>query len=82
METNALWRRVIKAKCGNIWGGWCMKNVTTPYRVSLWRNIRSGWLIFSKLLVYDVGDGTRVKFWKRVVWGLYFPRGLSRALLS
>ena len=82
METNALWRRVIEAKYGNIWGGWCTKNVTTPYGVSLWRNIRSGWLIFSKLLVYDVGDGTRVKFWKHVVRGLYFPRGLSRALLS
>ena len=30
-----------------------------------------GWL-FPKLLPYDVGDETRVKFWKHVVvWGLY-----------
>ena len=28
--------------------------------------VRSGWLTFSKLLQYDVGDGTRVKFWKHV----------------
>ena len=69
METDALWRRVIEAKYGNIWGGWCMKKVTSPYGVSLWRYIRSGWLNFSKLLVYDVGDGTRVNFWKHVWCG-------------
>ena len=68
-EIEALWRRVIEAKYGNIWGGWCTKKVTTPYGVSLWRYIRSGWLNFSKLLVYDVGDGTRVKFWKHVWCG-------------
>ena len=43
-----------------------MKKVTSSYGVSLWRYIQSGWLNFSKLLVYDVGDGTRVKFWKHV----------------
>ena len=43
--------------------------VTSSYGVSLWRFIRSGWVNFSKLLVYDVGDGTRVKFWKHVWCG-------------
>ena len=43
--------------------------MTSPYGVSLWRYIRSGWLNFSKLLVYDVGDGTRVNFWKHVWCG-------------
>ena len=66
METDALYMRVIEAKYGNIWGGWYTKKVTSPYGVSLWRYIRSGWLNFSKLLVYDVGDGTKVKFWKHV----------------
>ena len=33
------------------------------------RDIRSGWLNFSKFLVSDVGDGTRVKFWKHVWCG-------------
>ena len=70
METDALWRRVIEAKYGNIWGGWCTKKVTSPYGVSLWRYIRSGWLNFSELLVYEM------------VWGLYSPRGFSRAVLS
>ena len=66
METDALWRRVIEAKYGNNWDGWCTKKVTSPYGVSLWRLIRGGWLNFSKLLVYDVGDGTIVKFWKHM----------------
>ena len=50
LETDELWRRVIEAKYGNIWGGWCTKKVTSAYGVSLWRFIRSGWLNFSKLL--------------------------------
>jgi len=66
---HALWRRVIEAKYGNVWGCWCTKNVTSAYSDSLQRFIRSGWLNFSKLLQYDVGDGTKVKFWKPVWCG-------------
>ena len=69
METEALWRRVIEVKYGNDWGGWCTKKVTSAYGVSLWRHIRSGWMSFSKHLLYDVGEGTRVKFWKHVWCG-------------
>ena len=69
-------------KYGNAWGGWCTKKVTSAYGVSLWRFIRSGWLNFSKLILYDVGNGTRVKFWKQyVVWRSYSPRGFSGTLL-
>ena len=59
IETDALWRRVIEVKYGNDWGGWCSKKVSNVYGVNLWRYIRSGWLNFSKLLLYDVGDGGR-----------------------
>ena len=86
LETDALWRRVIEAKYENVWGGWFTKKVPSPYGVSLWMFIRSRWLNFSKLLWYDVGDGTRVKFWKHVWCGdcslkEAFPEhyGLSRA---
>ena len=51
-------------KYGNVWGGWCMKKATSAYGV-----VRSGWLNFSKLLRYDVGNGTRVKLWKHVWCG-------------
>ena len=61
METDAIWRRVIEAMYGNEW--WLVqKTVSSTYGVSLWKIIRSGWLNFSKLLRYDVGDGTRVNF--------------------
>ena len=61
LETDALWGRVIETKYGNVWG-WSTKKVTSVYGVSLWRFIRNGRLNFSKLLQYNVDDGTRVKF--------------------
>ena len=33
-------RRVIEAKYGSDWGGWCSKMVLGPYGVGLWKNIR------------------------------------------
>ncbi|XP_065628619.1 uncharacterized protein LOC136067152 [Quercus suber] len=65
-KNDALWRRVIEAKYGNEWGGWCTKSVSGAYGVSLWKFIRRGWLYFSKFLWYDVGDGSCVKFWDDV----------------
>uniref|UniRef100_A0A7N2R337 Uncharacterized protein n=1 Tax=Quercus lobata TaxID=97700 RepID=A0A7N2R337_QUELO len=56
LENDALWRRVIGAKYGNEWGGWCTKSVSRAFGVCLWKFIRSGWLKFSKFLRYDVGD--------------------------
>ena len=35
LDIDALWRRVIEAKCGDDWGGWCTKKVTSAYGVSL-----------------------------------------------
>ena len=69
LETDVLWKRVREAKYGNVWGVSCTKKVTSAYGVSLWRFIKSGWLNFSKLLRYDIGDGTKVKFWKHVWCG-------------
>ena len=43
--------------------------MTNAYGVNLWRHIKSGWMSFSKLHLYDVRDGTRVKFWKHVWCG-------------
>ena len=36
------------------------------YGVCLWKFIWSGWWNFSKFIRYEVGDGTRVKFWDDV----------------
>jgi len=45
-------------------GGWCTKDVSNPYGVSLWKLIRRGRLAFSKFIWFDVGDGTRVNLWQ------------------
>ena len=66
LENDALWRRVIGAKYGNGWGGWCTKSMSGTYAICLWKFIRSGWWNFSKFIRYEVGDGTRVKFWDNV----------------
>ena len=64
MEENALWRQVIELKYGCAWGGWFTKVVTGPYGVGLWKNISQGWPSFSRHILYDIGDGSRVKFWQ------------------
>ena len=51
-------------KYGCEWGDWCTSSVSGPYGVSLWKNIRRGWLSLSLYILYDVGDGLRVKFWQ------------------
>jgi hypothetical protein len=62
-EREAWWRVVVEAKYGSMWGGWC----TYPHRgasgVSLWKNIRSGWEIFSSHSKLVVGEGNWVRFW-------------------
>ena len=64
MERAALWRQVIEVKYGNEWGGWCTRPVNGPYGVRLWKYISRGWPSFSRHILYDIGDGSRVKFWQ------------------
>ena len=62
IEKDALWRQVIEMKYGSVWGGWCTSSVNGPYGVGLWKNISQGWPSFSSHILYDIGDGCRVKF--------------------
>ena len=41
----------------------CTRPVNGPYGVGLWKNISQGWPSFSRCILYDIGDGSRVKFW-------------------
>ena len=52
IERNALWRRVIEAKYGNGYGGWCTKLVSGTYGVGMWKSIRSGCLAWDKRTCY------------------------------
>ena len=63
MERAALWRQVIAVKYGRGWGRWCTRPTNVPYGVGLWKNISRRWPSFSRHILYDIGDGSRVKFW-------------------
>jgi hypothetical protein len=62
-DHEALWRQVVDAKYGSMWGGWCSKEVRGTYGVSLWKNIRKEWGSFSMHLCWKVGNGIRIRFW-------------------
>ena len=64
IEEDALWRQVIEMKYDCVWGGWYTRAVIGPYGVGLWKNISQGWPSFSHHILYDIGDGSRVKFWQ------------------
>ena len=64
MARAALWRQVIGGKYGCEWGGWCTRPVNGPYGVGLWKYISRGWPSFSRHILYDIRDGSRVKFWQ------------------
>ena len=44
-------------------GDWCSNSIPGSYKVSLWKTISSGWSTFSRYIQFQIGDGTRVKFW-------------------
>ena len=53
----------------NIQSGWCTKEVTAAYDVSLWRAIRQGQPAFSKSIIFKVGNGSRIKLWHHLWCG-------------
>ena len=61
-ENEILWYKIIKAKYEDHDGGWCLKEVSGPYGVGLWKHIRRGWDIFAKGLQFEVGWGRKSLF--------------------
>ena len=52
---------------GEIWicMGWLVYwSSFGPYGVGLWKNISGEWPSFSCYILYDIGDGLRVKSWQ------------------
>jgi hypothetical protein len=62
-EEDAFWRLLICSKYGNSHGGWITREVSGPHGVSLWKTIRKEWGNFVKYVNFEVGDGTKIKFW-------------------
>ena len=50
-------------------GGWSSKLGRGVHGYGLWRSIRKGWEVFSKLIRFEIGVGDRVKFWTDQWWG-------------
>jgi hypothetical protein len=63
MEKDAWWRVAVDSKFGSLWGGWCSREFAGTFGVGLWKYIRKGWETFSRFLRYEVGDGSRTRFW-------------------
>ena len=63
VERESLWKLVISRKFGEE-GGWSTCEVREGYGVGLWKEIRKEGSLMFKNIVFLLGDGRRVRFWK------------------
>ena len=63
-EREALWNQVIRGKYKEDRGGWCSREVREAYGMGLWKGIRMDWKLVSDRMVFIVGNGRRVRFWR------------------
>uniref|UniRef100_A0A2N9FWW1 Reverse transcriptase domain-containing protein n=1 Tax=Fagus sylvatica TaxID=28930 RepID=A0A2N9FWW1_FAGSY len=86
VEREALWRQVIQAKYGSNGGGWTSNAVQGSHGVGLWKHIRKGWDQFSQFTMFEVGDGSAIRFWTdfwcvhrngSIHWDLDFTRSVQ-----
>jgi hypothetical protein len=55
-ERDACWRVVVDSKYGSLRGGWCSLEPSGAFGVGVWKNIRKGWILFSRFTRFVVGD--------------------------
>jgi hypothetical protein len=53
----------VEAKYDSVSGGWCSKEVERPFRVGVWKHIKRGRGVLLRFVRYEVGDGTKIRFW-------------------
>ena len=63
-ERETLWKHVISRKFGEEEGGWCTREVREGFGVGFWKEIRKEGALLQNKVVFSMGDGRRVKFWK------------------
>ncbi|RVX21575.1 putative ribonuclease H protein [Vitis vinifera] len=67
MEREAFWNQVIRGKYGEEQGGWSSKEARgETHGVGLWKTLRKEWEVVKSRLVFVVGNGKRIKFWKDI----------------
>jgi hypothetical protein len=62
-ESEALWYKIIKEKYEEQDGGWVSKEVSGSFVVGLWKHIRRGWDLFAQNVRFEVGIGSKIRFW-------------------
>ena len=75
-EREALWNQVIRGKYGEDRGGWCSWEVREAHDMGLWKGTRMDWELVGDRMVFIVGNGWRVSFW-RDRWCRDFPLCVS-----
>ena len=64
MEVNSPWMHLLSLKYGMEDGGWFPKSPTGSYGVGLWKEISKETTQLKQHYAFELGDGSRVKFWK------------------
>ena len=59
-----MWRQVICGKYREEEGEWRSYEVRGSFGVGLWKAIRREWDVMGNNMVFSVGNGRRVRFWK------------------
>jgi hypothetical protein len=67
----------VDSKYGSALGRWCSREPIGPYRVGLWKNIMRGWGKFCSHTSFDMGDGSKVRFWHDLCVGLRLLGSIS-----
>jgi hypothetical protein len=62
LEREAWWRVAVESKFDRSWGG-CSLEPFGAFEVGLWKNIRKDWEKFSCQTIFEVEDGSRIRFW-------------------
>ncbi|RVX07825.1 Retrovirus-related Pol polyprotein from type-1 retrotransposable element R2 [Vitis vinifera] len=60
----ALWNQVIRGKYGEDRGGWCSREVREAHGVGLWKGIRMDRKLVGAMILFIVGNGWMVRFWR------------------
>ena len=63
-KREALWNQVIRGKYEEDRGEWCSKEVREAYGVGLWKRIRIDWNLVGPRILFLVGNGRMVRFWR------------------
>ena len=63
-ERDSLWRKVIRSKFGEDYGGWSSGDINGGFGVGLWKEIRKEWTQLFQNTYLALGNGSRISFWK------------------